>query len=131
MTASTYHQNSSWTGRTIQLARLASWTERVVKLAHSGRWTGGPAPKGSSFAFVFGNPIETLFVSSQSEFPVRFYDKNKLEDLLVDPTRRMSRLTRPFDELDCWTSRQGILLFVLFFESRSKRFSFRLNQSFR
>ncbi|KAF3575244.1 hypothetical protein F2Q69_00058495 [Brassica cretica] len=66
-----------------------------------------------------------LFVSSQSEFPLRFYDKNKLDDLLVDPTRRTSRLTRPFDKLEK-TPRDPPLRSLL----NSDR-SFRLNQSFR
>ena len=36
-------------------------------------------PQGILLCVFFWIPIETLFILSQSEFPLRFYDKNKLE----------------------------------------------------
>ncbi|KAG5388438.1 hypothetical protein IGI04_029979 [Brassica rapa subsp. trilocularis] len=68
-----------------------------------------------------------LFVSSQSEFPLRFYDENKWDSSRLLPLAIATEMASYV--ATCQASKGSSFAFS--FESSSKRFSFRLNRSFR
>ena len=103
-------------------------------------WT---SPQGLLLCVLIWIPIETLFVLSQSEFPLRFYDKNKLD---AQHSARNQASWIPQRLLLCvlfwipietlFVSSQSELLLALTsisafsFESRSIRLLFRLDRSY-
>ena len=98
---------------------LKFYDKNKLDAQHPARNQVSWIPQRLLLCVLFWIPIETLFVSSQSELPLRFYDKKQVG---FTPSNSPHRRVGPAPKGSS---------FALFFESRSKRFLFLLNQNFR